>query len=70
MWQCLKCGREFKNQNQDHFCGEPSKTIDAYIAAQPECVQPFLNQARDTIRAVEPFSLFWTPFREYILALQ
>ena len=54
MWQCLKCGREFKNQNQDHFCGEPLKTIDAYIAAQPESVQPFLNQVRDTIRAVLP----------------
>ncbi|MDW7670519.1 MAG: DUF1801 domain-containing protein [Bacillota bacterium] len=54
MWQCLKCGREFKNQNQDHFCGEPPKTIDAYIAAQPENVQPFLNQVRDIIRAVLP----------------
>lgn len=29
-----------KNQNQDHFCGGPPKTIDAYIAAQPESVQP------------------------------
>ena len=40
MWQCPKCGREFKNQNQDHFCGEPPETIDAYIALQPELVQP------------------------------
>lgn len=54
MWQCPKCGRAFKNQNQDHFCGEPPKTIDAYIAAQPESVQPFLNQVRDIIRAVLP----------------
>ena len=28
--------------------------MDAYIAAQPESVQPFLNQVRDTIRAVLP----------------
>ena len=54
MWQCLKCGREVKNQNQDHFCGESPQTIDAYIVAQPESVQPFLNQVRDTIHAVLP----------------
>lgn len=54
MWHCQKCGREFKNQNQDHFCGEPVKTIDAYIAVQPESVKPLLNQVRDTLRAVLP----------------
>lgn len=31
-----------------------NKTIDAYIAAQTESVQSFLNQVRDTIRAVLP----------------
>lgn len=52
MWQCLECGRELKTKDQDHNC---SKTrIDAYIAAQPESVQPFLNLVRDTIRAVLP----------------
>ena len=54
MWQCLKCERVFKNQNQDHFCDEPPKTIDAYIAAQPASVQPFLRQVQDAIRAVLP----------------
>ncbi|HCX61337.1 MAG TPA: hypothetical protein DHU59_02740 [Clostridiales bacterium] len=54
MWQCPKCKREFKNTNQDHFCGEPPKTIDAYIDAQSEEVQPLLNQVRDTLRAVLP----------------
>jgi uncharacterized protein YdhG (YjbR/CyaY superfamily) len=38
----------------DYFCGEPPKTIDAYIAAQPENVQPLLIQVRDTIRAALP----------------
>lgn len=56
MWKCPECGREFKNTNQDHFCGEPPKTIDAYIAAQPEEVQSLLNQVRDTLRAVLPFA--------------
>ena len=54
MWQCPKCGLEFTNQNQDHFCGEPQNPIDTYIAAQPERVQPLLVQVRDTIRAVLP----------------
>lgn len=54
MWQCPKCGREFKNQNQNHFCVDQLNSIDAYIAAQPEQVQPLLNQVRDAIRTVLP----------------
>lgn len=54
MWQCSKCGREFQKDNQDHFCGEPVKTIDEYIAAQPEEVKIYLNQVRDTLRTVLP----------------
>jgi uncharacterized protein YdhG (YjbR/CyaY superfamily) len=56
MWQCTKCGREFKNTNQDHFCGNPPKTIDDYIAAQPEDVWPLLNQVRDTLRDALPYA--------------
>lgn len=44
MWKCPKCGREFKNINQDHYCGEPANTIDAYIAVRSENVHPLLNQ--------------------------
>ena len=54
MWKCPKCGREFENINQDHFCGEPPKTIDDYIASQAEEVRPLLNKVRDAIRAVLP----------------
>lgn len=54
MWQCPDCKREFKNVNQHHFCGEKEKTIDSYIAAQPEEVQQFLKQVRDTLRAALP----------------
>jgi uncharacterized protein YdhG (YjbR/CyaY superfamily) len=56
MWQCPKCGREFKNTNQDHFCWEPPKTIDAYIAEQSEEVRPLLKQVRDTLRAELPYA--------------
>lgn len=34
MWTCLKCGREFTKQNQDHYCGKAPKTIDEYMAGQ------------------------------------
>ena len=27
MWKCPKCGREFRNTNQDHYCGEKQMRI-------------------------------------------
>ena len=53
MWKCEKCGREFKNIEQSHFCGKID-SIDAYIADQPEEVRPPLQQIRETIRAAAP----------------
>ena len=53
MWQCSKCGREFKYTNQDHFCIKPN-SIDEYIAAQPDDVRPLLHGIRETIRAAAP----------------
>ena len=54
MWQCPKCGREFKNQDQNHFCSEAPNTIDSYIEAQAKEVQPLLHQVRNTIRTTLP----------------
>jgi uncharacterized protein YdhG (YjbR/CyaY superfamily) len=54
MWQCPKCGRSFKKENQNHSCGIPLQTIEDYIAAQPEHVQPVLNQVRDMLRTALP----------------
>lgn len=55
MWKCPKCGREFKNENQRHFCGDPSKmTVDDYINSQPEEIVPILNKVRETIRKALP----------------
>ena len=34
MWQCPKCGREFENENQQHYCGESPKTVEAYIKGE------------------------------------
>ncbi|MCL2382087.1 MAG: DUF1801 domain-containing protein [Treponema sp.] len=53
MWQCPKCGRDFKNTNQNHYCGKTG-TIDEYIAGQPAEVQPILRQVRAVIRNAAP----------------
>lgn len=53
MWKCPKCGREFKNKEQDHFCVKPN-SIDEYIAKQSEDVRPLLQNIRETIRAAAP----------------
>lgn len=53
MWECPKCGRTFNHTNQDHYCKQIT-TIDEYIAAQPENVQPLLQQVRKTIRSAAP----------------
>jgi len=54
MWICPKCGRSFEIENQDHECDEKPATIDAYIAIQPEKIQPLLNQVRNQIKSVLP----------------
>lgn len=54
MWVCPKCGREFKNTDQDHFCDKAPKTIDDYISIQPDEVKEILNKVRETIRNAAP----------------
>ena len=54
MWKCPKCGRTFKNENQSHYCGKAPETIDEYILAQNEAVQPRLREIREIFRAVFP----------------
>ena len=54
MWKCPKCGRTFKNENQSHYCGKAPETIDEYILAQNEAVQPRLREIREIVRAAFP----------------
>ncbi|WP_455391085.1 iron chaperone [Frisingicoccus sp.] len=54
MWVCPKCGRAFKKQNQSHYCGDAPKTIDQYIEAQSEEVQPYLLKIRNAIHDAIP----------------
>ena len=52
-WKCPKCGREFSKKDQQHFCEKP-QTIDEYIAAQDERVQPRLNEVRAILKKALP----------------
>ena len=54
MWTCPKCGRNFRNINQNHYCGKAPETIEEYIREQPEAVQPILWQLQETIHAAIP----------------
>ena len=54
MWVCPKCGREFKNTNQSHYCGTAPQNIEEYIAQQPENVQPYFRQIHDAIKNALP----------------
>ena len=54
MWKCPKCGRKFGRQGQDHYCGKAPETIDEYIAAQDETVQPRLREVRELLRTAIP----------------
>lgn len=54
MWECPKCGRRFKNTNQDHYCGEAPKTIEEYISRRPEEIQPYLEQVNMAIKSAIP----------------
>ena len=54
MWVCPKCGREFKKQNQSHYCGNAPKTIEQYIEAQPQEIQPYLSAVRKAVHDAIP----------------
>jgi len=53
MWTCPKCGREFKNPSQNHFCNK-ADSIEAYIAEQADDVRPILSKVREIIREIAP----------------
>ncbi|MDE6918103.1 MAG: DUF1801 domain-containing protein [Lachnospiraceae bacterium] len=54
MWKCPKCGRTFKNENQEHYCGEAPKTIEEYICRQPEEAQPALREIYAALQTALP----------------
>lgn len=54
MWKCPKCGREFKKNNQSHFCGEPPKTVKEYIMRQDSEKQADLFLIREILQQALP----------------
>lgn len=54
MWKCPRCGREFKNKDQSHYCGEKPKTIDEYIISQDADKQEDLLFIRQILRDALP----------------
>lgn len=54
MWNCPNCGREFEQTAQHHFCEDPPKTIEEYIARQSEEIQPRLREVYAAIKAQLP----------------
>ena len=53
MWKCPKCGRSFAREGQSHYCGKV-ETVDEYIRAQDEALQPRLREVRDILRSANP----------------
>ena len=53
MWKCPKCGREFKNTNQDHYCLKP-ESIAEYIEHQDADRQADLLLMQQTLREALP----------------
>lgn len=54
MWKCPSCGREFKNTNQSHYCGEKPKTVEEYIMRQDSEKQADLLLIRQALRQALP----------------
>lgn len=54
MWTCPKCGRAFKSVDQHHFCKESPTTIAEYITAQPQEIQPRLQEVYATLKKALP----------------
>ena len=53
MWKCPDCGRSFRRESQQHYCGTV-ETVDQYIDAQEEAARPYLNEVRQILRTAIP----------------
>ena len=55
MWQCPTCKRQFRNNNQHHYCDEVL-TVDQYLSRQEEKIRPLLETIRQVIREAAPLA--------------
>ncbi len=54
MWVCPGCGRAFKRKNQGHYCGDAPKSVDEYVASQPEGARLHMMKIIGMIRSEVP----------------
>lgn len=54
MWKCPKCGREFKNTNQGHYCGKAPETVDEYTEQQIPETKEHITNLRNIIKKCVP----------------
>ena len=67
MWTCPKCGREFKKNNQGHYCGEAPQTVSEYIESQTLEARSHLNGIRQILQkvpSVKEYILWSMPYYE------
>ena len=54
MWECPKCGREFKKTNQGHYCGKAPETVDEYTEQQIPKAKEHIAKLRNIIKKCVP----------------
>jgi uncharacterized protein YdhG (YjbR/CyaY superfamily) len=54
VWKCPECGREFEQEDHVHDHKKPSRSVDEYIAMQPESNKERLNAVRQVFKETLP----------------
>lgn len=55
MWECPKCLRKFKKNNQSHYCGVVPKTINEYIMNQEVVAREYAIVIDEIISSISPY---------------
>ena len=56
LWRCGKCGRDFANRNQSHFCGS-RKPLSEHFAGKPSFVRALFREVRSAVEACGPVTV-------------
>lgn len=54
MWVCPKCKREFKRENQGHYCGKAPENVDEYIKLQNPEALAHIEKLREIFKSSVP----------------
>ena len=53
MWVCPKCKREFKRENQGHYCGKAPENVDEYIKLQNPEALAHIEKLRENLAILD-----------------